>query len=511
MNMMCLKIAIFSVETIHTINLGGLSVHVSELSSALAKYGHNVHVFTKDNNNGPSEFVVDNVTYHKCSYPKGNDTHEAYHFCVQAMNTFYACEQKNKFCFDIIHAHDWSSFHVINMLKAHPAKKIVTAHSTEYGRCGNKMHDGQSKVIRDVECSGFHDADMSIFVSNGLAHEVSNIYNFKNNSKMRVIYNGVDLQKYDFDPNINVRALCNIPHDANIVLFVGRLTKQKGVDMLLDSVHDVVREHPNTYFVIVGDGFLRGELEHKAHKNNVMKNVRFTGKLNNFSPLLKGLFKECTCLCVPSTNEPFGIVILEAWCYKKPVVATPCSGPLEIINNKINGYIADMNSRSIGDNLRLLIRDGAKARVMGENGYNDVRGLFSWEKIAAETLDVYTGGSKYVNMHKEKMAIMPDESIDKYIEYINNPVINYTSASRDTILVDSDVRSVTLKDKNVQDTNIDRSEQNSYINSYTKTDDVDSPILSYRAVRRSNVKTPINADNAKIIEKLNKINFTLKH
>ena len=97
----------------------------------------------------------------------------------------------------------------------------------------------------------------------------------------------------------------------------------------------------------------------------------------------------CDALCVPSRNEPFGIVVLEAWSAGKPVIATMNGGPNEYVRHGVDGYKIYANADSVAWGLGTLFQDWNHARTMGENGRQAVAKSFTWDVIAGKTIEVY--------------------------------------------------------------------------------------------------------------------------
>jgi len=208
-------------------------------------------------------------------------------------------------------------------------------------------------------------------------------------SKADVVYNGVRPSDFDtwIDPG-DVRRQYGIGPMDPMVLIVGRLVYQKGPDLLVGAIPYILNYHPNAKFVFVGDGEMRAEVEQQARNIGVSHATRFLGKQNSWA--LRDLFKATDCVCVPSRNEPFGIVILEAWSAGKPVVATTNGGPNEIIWHDVNGLKIQDNPQSIAWGIGTIFEDFDHARWMGHNGRMTVETAFSWDVIADETLHVYS-------------------------------------------------------------------------------------------------------------------------
>jgi len=158
---------------------------------------------------------------------------------------------------------------------------------------------------------------------------------------------------------------------------------------LISSIGHILKHFNNAKFVFVGDGEMRWGVEDQARRMGVHHACRFLGHKNGWQ--LVDLFKACDTVCVPSRNEPFGIVILEAWSAGKPVVASSNGGPSEIIWHDVNGLKVYDNPDSIAWGLGTLFGDFEYARWMGRNGRIAVETVFSWDVIADEMLSIYEG------------------------------------------------------------------------------------------------------------------------
>ena len=139
--------------------------------------------------------------------------------------------------------------------------------------------------------------------------------------------------------------------------------------------------------VFAGDGHLRGPLERRAAQLGVAHATRFVGFQNAWG--LRDLYKACECVCVPSRNEPFGIVILEAWSAGKPVIASENGGPSELIWHNVTGFKIYPNPHSVSWGITTLFSNFDHARWMGANGRHTAKKDFSWDHIAEQTLSVY--------------------------------------------------------------------------------------------------------------------------
>src|SRR5437867_6128293 len=190
-----MRIALFAWESIHSISVGGIAIHVTELACALERKGHEVHVFTRLGRPDHAYYErIHGVHYHRCPYPSSQDfIEEVNNMCRSFVDTFLATENHIG-AFDIIHAHDWLASNAVVWIKeARGHKSVLTIHSTEYGRCGNNFWNGNSARIRDHERHGTFCADKVITVSHALKNEVMWMYNTPD-WKVTVVYNGVNCQ-----------------------------------------------------------------------------------------------------------------------------------------------------------------------------------------------------------------------------------------------------------------------------------------------------------------------------
>ncbi len=385
-----MRVALFAWESTQSISVGGIAVHVSELAFALERKGHEVHLFTRlgSPHQSPYENIF-GVHYHRCAYPtSSNFVEDVNNMCRSFMNTFFATEDFVGH-FDIIHAHDWLTSNAMVWIKeTRGHKAIMTIHSTEYGRCGNQFWGGASSVVRDHERHGTFCADKVIAVSHALKAEAMWMYNLPD-WKATVIYNGINYQSFDgWVDSAAVRRMYGIGPMDPMVLFVGRMVYQKGPDLLVESIRDVLNYYPDAKFVFAGDGEMRWGVEDRTRAIGIHHATRFLGHKNGWK--LVDLFKACDVVCVPSRNEPFGIVILEAWSAGKPVVASSIGGPSEIVWHEVTGLKIFPQVESVSWGLGNVFEDFDHARWMGRNGRIAVETVFSWEAIAEHTLEVYS-------------------------------------------------------------------------------------------------------------------------
>ena len=381
-----MRIALFSWESLHSIPVGGVASHVTELAAGLQRAGNEVHVFTRMGHGQQWYEVIDGVHYHRCPFDlNANFVEEMNNMSHSFAYHFFQTENVSG-NFDIIHGHDWMTANALAEIKNARGKKTVfTLHSTEYGRCGNVFYDGQSRDIRNLEWYGGFVADKIIATSETIKNEVKWIYGFEE-YKIAKIPNGISFHKFDefINPWEDVKKWHGVGVWDPVCLLVGRMVVQKGADLLLEAVPSVLNEFPHAKFFFIGDGHMRSGLEHRAWELGVQHACRFLGYVLEGD--LINFYKACDVVCIPSRNEPFGIVALEAWAAGKPIVVT--HNGFDYVWHEVNGLKVDANPNSIAWGIKSIFGDLERAKWMGLVGKKTVAG-FLWDNIARMTIDVY--------------------------------------------------------------------------------------------------------------------------
>lgn len=378
----------FASESLHSICLGGLGVHVTELAAALQRRGHEPHVITRRKNAQNDKDCIGGVYYHRVDVPAGADELESTAFMCEAMVDRFRRVSAEVGGFDIAHAHDWLTAEALaGVMAAGDAPGVLTMHSTEYGRDGNVFHDGFARHVRDLEAAACHRADAVIAVSRFLADELRRIYQAPE-AKLHVVPNGVSYRAFDgpVDP-AEIKGRHAIPPQAPTVFAPARMTAQKGLDLLVQAVPMLLAEHPQACVVLAGEGPERETLERAIETLGIGRSTVLLGRLP-YSHYLD-LLRACDLVAVPSRNEPFGIVVLDAWSAGKPVVATTAGGPREFVRNGVDGVLVEADPHGLARGIGSLLADLETGRTMGLNGRRAVEETFNWDRSAALTEAVY--------------------------------------------------------------------------------------------------------------------------
>ena len=193
--------------------------------------------------------------------------------------------------------------------------------------------------------------------------------------------------------------------ESRILLFVGRLEERKGIHYLIKSMSIILRENPNVKLLVVGkDRGCRGPLENLSRRLGIEKNVVFTGPIN--STQLLCAYELSDIVVIPSLYEAFGLVVVEAWAHKKPVVVSETIGLAETISAEKAGIVVNLSDpEALAEAVVKLLSDKKLSKSMGTRGYQVVKKEFTWEKIVDRLEEVYRAVAKRgsVNEIRERL------------------------------------------------------------------------------------------------------------
>lgn len=381
-----MKIALLTWEYPPRI-IGGISRHCYGLAKALAKKGIEVHVFTPEFPGAPYEEADGQLHVHRVRVELGHPSFIVWTFL---MNHFIEKRlgMEGLSSFDILHIHDWLTAPA-GIAAKHLGKKVLVAtiHSTEKRRSFG-LTTPDSFLIDGIEWWATYEAKMVIVASHWMKREV--VEHFKlPEEKVRVIPNGINPEdfKLQVDPGKVKMSIGLSPFD-RIVLFIGRLTSQKGAEFLIRAFPKILSEEPAARLVIVGDGPLLDRLKALAHEVGIAHLSRFLGHIDNV--VLKPILKSADVLVVPSIYEPFGIVALEGMASGVPVVASSVDGLREVVEHEVTGihvYPGDPNSIAWG--VLKVLKDEQLAKRIVDEARRRVEQRYSWDMVAEETRKVY--------------------------------------------------------------------------------------------------------------------------
>jgi len=382
-----MRVAMFSWEYPPK-SVGGLAQHVYDLTNALSDLGVEIHLFTMGEPGLPEMERVNGVqVYRVIPYNVSSPDFTTWvaQLNVALLEKAIPVLSENE-GFNLVHGHDWLVAYAARAIKhAFHIPLVATIHATEYGR-NYGLHNDNQRHISDVEWWLCYEAWQVICCSHYMEQEMKYVFQIPDD-KLKVIPNGVDPSNF---VQKNEKRTRNDYASANekIVFFVGRLVREKGVQVLLDAVPMVLSRMPNTKFIIGGKGPHMQELQDQAARMGISQSVYFTGYIDAYTR--NSLYSWSDVAVFPSLYEPFGIVALEAMAAHIPVVVSDTGGLSEIVRHNVDGLKAYLgNPRSLADMILNVLQNPQQAQQMQHNAYQRVIQKFSWEDIAAQTLEVY--------------------------------------------------------------------------------------------------------------------------
>ena len=276
--------------------------------------------------------------------------------------------------FDIIHAHDWMTYPAgMALARATGRPLVVHVHSTEFDRSGEHVN----QRVYDIERRGMHAATRVLAVSYLTKKLCVNRYGVPRD-RVEVVYNGVEWNGYEPRPELAIRAR------EKIVLFLGRITMQKGPEYFVAAAKRVLEKIPNVKFIVAGSGDMARGMIRQAAALGIGHRVLFTGFLRGDD--VTRVFRMADCYVMPSVSEPFGIAPLEAICNEVPVIISKQSGVAEVLTHALKVDFWDIDE--MANKIVAVLNHPPLARTLREHGAMQVRGL-TWAGAAEKTSRVY--------------------------------------------------------------------------------------------------------------------------
>jgi starch synthase len=308
---------------------------------------------------------------------------------------------------DIVHSHTWYANlggHLAGLV--HDVPHVATVHSLEPLRPWKAEQLGGGYALSSwCERTGLEGADAIIAVSQGSRDDILAAYPAIDPSKVRVIYNGIDADEYSPDPGTDVLDRLGVDPARPTVVFVGRITRQKGVPYLVDAALEF---DPEAQLVLcagapdtpeIGADVARRVEGLQAERGNVLWLNEMLPK-----PEVIQILSHATVFACPSIYEPLGIVNLEAMACETAVVATATGGIVEVVEAGATGLLVPIEpgddatgeprdpaafAAAFAEGLNAVVRDPARAAEMGRAGRARAVERFAWPAIAQETVALY--------------------------------------------------------------------------------------------------------------------------
>jgi alpha-maltose-1-phosphate synthase len=380
---------------------GGAGVHVEYLSRELArKIDVEVHCWGEQHSDEGNLHVRGALPWNEIS----EGTQEKFKTALEALS-LNLTQVKALRNIDVVHTHTWYvSMAGFLAKKLYNIPFVLTTHSLEPLRAWKSEQLGSGYAMSSwMERTAMLDADAVIAVSNGTKEDILRAYPVSP-ERVHVIYNGIDLAQYRKTSDTSALTAYGVDPSIPYVLFVGRITRQKGVTHLVDAIEYLP---PDTQVVLCAGApdtpeiasEMRQKVEHARKRN---PRVIWIEKMVT-KPEVIQLYSNARVFCCPSVYEPFGIINLEAMACETAVVASATGGIKEVVVDGETGYLVPFDqdsitgfatkpeafARDLAGKLSELLADPEKCKRFGEAGRRRVEEKFSWTAIADQTISLY--------------------------------------------------------------------------------------------------------------------------
>src|SRR3984957_15200861 len=381
---------------------GGAGVHVEYLSRELAKKIEvEVHCWG-------NQFLDEGNLHVRGAEPWSeitDGTDGKYKTALEALS-FNLAQIKSLAKIDIVHTHTWYvSMAGFLAKKLFNVPFVLTTHSLEPLRAWKAEQLGSGYSMSSwMERTAILDADAVIAVSRGTKEDILRAYPEIKPERIHVIYNGIDLKEYQKTEETSALTRYGVDPAVPYVLFVGRITRQKGVTHLVEAIPHL----PKGTQVVLCAGApdtpeIAAEMREKIEQvRKINPRVVWIEKMLSRAEAIQ-FYSNASVFCCPSVYEPFGIINLEAMACRAPVVASAIGGILEVVVDGETGYLVPFEqdpvttfpsnpekfSRDLAEKISALLADPAKAKRFGEAGRKRVEETFAWSAIADQTIRLY--------------------------------------------------------------------------------------------------------------------------
>jgi glycogen synthase len=371
---------------------GGLARHVRKLAEELVAQGVRVDVLTRGAQDGGKTVEEQaGVSVHRVCEPRWPRDLDRFLGWVKRMNDDMLGAGKalgETHSYDLIHGHDWLVAHAsVALSEQLGVPYLTTIHATEHGRHQGWVDKAPQSEIHATERWMARRADSVITCSHYMRGHVADIFDIEE-SRITVIPNGIDPR--DLRPVDDLKALRAqfAKPEEKLVLLVGRLVYEKGFQLALDALPEVIAKVGGVRFLVAGSGTHEHELKAQASKLGLDEHGVFMGWIGDDA--LHSLYRIADLCVVPSLYEPFGLVALEAMASGCPCIVADTGGLREVVpaGERVGLRFNGGDAVHLGVMIeRLLVDEALRDRLVAEASEHVLS--FDWTDVAQRTLGVY--------------------------------------------------------------------------------------------------------------------------
>ncbi|WP_348611550.1 glycosyltransferase [Halobaculum rarum] len=369
---------------------GGIARVAYELSKELVEQGNSVDILTTDAYNSDERYPLDSNPEVRAGikifrYPNiSNYLASKYH--LYASPSLVASFRRRIRNYDVVHCHDVISFHarpLLHYCNRYNIPCVVTLHGSlpwlhETGLMGklSKRHIAIPVLDMADRILALNESEVRQAVELGIDEE-----------KISIIPNGIDLGDIeDLPKEGQFKSKFDINESTDIILYVGRLHKSKGLDLLIDSFSELVESQPNSKLVFVGpDDRYKSELTEKIIDKGISEKVLFTGFIEE--DMKYKAYTDSKCLITPNFDG-FPMTFVESCLCGTPIITTNRGDTLGWIDGN-TGYVTEWDQVQLVESMINIIRNDRKYDCFSNNCKQIVREKFNWESITSDTYEIY--------------------------------------------------------------------------------------------------------------------------
>ncbi len=365
--------------------VGGIARHVAELYPELVRLGLDIHLITVAQGKRVEREVVDGIYIHRLPVTPGNDFIHWVGNMNDVMGEYGGDLMLQEGPFDLIHAHDWLVGDAAIALRHHFGLPLIsTIHATEQGRHSG-LHNHTSHYINGKEKDLVQHSSRVIVCTDYMSREVSQIHRYPERL-IDVVYNGICPEKKHLDPGFDCRSFRRrfARDDEKIFYYVGRITYEKGIAVLLNAAHKVINQLEGKVRAVIIGGGNTEHLQRQAQMLGITENCTFTGFMSDED--LDCFQAIADCAVFPSLYEPFGIVALESFAARVPVVVSDAGGLPEVVTHGKTGIVTQRgNTDSLARGIVDVLENNVDTQRLVQRAYAELEQHFSWPKLAKQT------------------------------------------------------------------------------------------------------------------------------